>query len=142
MSEERRKILDMLSEGKINAEEAEKLLDAVEPKTAPAAGESTFRGGDGLPKYLYVRVDPKEGAGNADQVKVTVPLALVKAGMNFASLLPRDARRDVEKAMESKGFDFDLKNMKDGDMDDFLAALRELEVDIETSENTVKIYTG
>jgi len=135
MSEERRKILDMLSEGKISAEEAEKLLDAVESIAAPAAA-------DGLPKYLYVRVDPKEGSGDTDQVKVTVPLALVKAGMNFASLLPRNAREDVEKAMESKGFDFDLKNMKNGDIDALLAALRELEVDIETSENTVKIYTG
>ena len=139
MSEERRKILDMLSEGKINAEEAEKLLDAVEPE---AAGVSVHPDGNGLPKYLYIRVDPKEGARDADQVKVTVPLALVKAGMNFASLLPRDARKDVEEAMESKGFDFDLKNIKSEDMDALLAALQELEVDVETSENTVKIYTG
>ena len=139
MSEERRKILDMLSEGKINAEEAEKLLDAVEPE---ATGVSVHPDGNGLPKYLYIRVDPKEGARDADQVKVTVPLALVKAGMNFASLLPRDARKDVEEAMESKGFDFDLKNIKSEDMDALLAALQELEVDVETSENTVKIYTG
>lgn len=139
MSEERRKILDMLSEGKINAEEAEKLLDAVEPE---ATGVSVHPDGNGLPKYLYIRVDPKEGARDADQVKVTVPLALVKAGMNFASLLPRDARKDVEEAMENKGFDFDLKNIKSEDMDALLAALQELEVDVETSENTVKIYTG
>ncbi len=139
MSEERRKILDMLSKGKINAEEAEKLLDTVEPE---ATGVSVHPDSNGLPKYLYIRVDPKEGARDADQVKVTVPLALVKAGMNFASLLPRDARKDVEEAMENKGFDFDLKNIKSEDMDALLAALQELEVDVETSENTVKIYTG
>lgn len=131
MSEERRKILDMLSQGKINVEEAEKLLETVVPDRI-----------DGMPKYLYVRVEPKEGAGDADQVKVTVPLALVKAGLNFASLLPRDARKGVEQAMENKGFDFNLNSLKGEDLDALLAALQELEVDVETAENTVKIYTG
>ena len=135
MSEERRKILEMLAEGKINSEEAEKLLDAVGDMSSPAVR-------DGMPKYLYVRVEPKDGAEDVDQVKVTIPLALVKAGINFASLLPRNARKDVEEAMGSKGFDFDLKNMSGEDVDALITALQELEVDVETAENTVKIYTG
>lgn len=135
MSEERRKILEMLAGGKISSEEAEKLLDAVGDMSSPAVR-------DGMPKYLYVRVDPKDGAEKADQVKVTIPLALVKAGINFASLLPRNARKDVEEAMGSKGLDFDLKNMSGEDVDALMAALQELEVDVETVENTVKIYTG
>jgi hypothetical protein len=44
--------------------------------------------------------------------------------------------------MEDKGFDFNLKNMKAEDVDALLIALQELEVDVETSENTVKVYTG
>lgn len=135
MSEERRKILEMLAGGKISSEEAEKLLDAVGDMSSPAVR-------DGMPKYLYVRVEPKDGAEDVDQVKVTIPLALVKAGINFASLLPRNARKDVEEAMGSKGFDFDLKNMSGEDVDALITALQELEVDVETAENTVKIYTG
>jgi hypothetical protein len=134
MSEERRKILDMLAEGKVSSEEAEKLLDAI--------GSEKPGGDNSVPKYLYVRVDPKDGSKVSDQVKVTVPLALLKAGINFASLLPRDARKGVEEAMEDKGFDFNLKNMKGEDVDALLIALQELEVDVETSENTVKVYTG
>ena len=140
MSEERRKILDMLSQGKVSAEEAEKLLDAVEPET-PAGYAGTGASG-GVPKYLYIRVLPKEGAEGTDQVKVTVPIALVKAGMNFLSLLPKEARAEVEEAMGSKGFDFDLKNLSSEEIDALLTAIQELEVDVETSENTVKIYAG
>jgi hypothetical protein len=140
MSEERRKVLDMLSEGKISAEEAEKLLDAVEPEPRSGIGGSTSP--DGMPKNLFIRVLPKEGAENADQVKVTVPIALVKAGINFLSLLPNDARKGVETAMEDKGFDFDLKNLGPEEMDALLAAIQELEIDVETSDSTVRIYAG
>lgn len=139
MSEERRKILEMLADGKVSAEEAERLLDTIEPEpaiTAPAAGNGE------LPRYLYVRVEPKEGAQDADQVKVTVPLSLVRAGINFMSLLPKDARKDVESAMEKSGFDFDLDNLNGEQADALLMALKELVVDVETKENTVKVYTG
>ena len=141
MSEERRKILEMLAEGKIKADEAERLLDAIEPAAPPA--RTALAGGDGeMPQYLYVRVEPKEGAEDADQVKVTVPLSLVKAGINFMSLLPKDARQDVESAMEQSGFDFDMDKLTGEQADAFLMALKELEVDVETKENTVKIYAG
>lgn len=140
MSEERRKILEMLAAGKLTSEEAERLLDATE--TGRTEEKERPLGIDGMPQYLYVRVEPKEGAKDADQVKVTVPLALIKAGINFISLLPKEARKDVEEAMENKGIDFDFKNLKPKDMDALISALNELEVDIETSENTVKIFTG
>ncbi len=141
MSEERRKILEMLTNGKISPEEAEKLLDAVEPAPVPAAAPAAGGGGE-VPNYLYVRVEPKEGSSDADQVKVTVPLSLVKAGINFMNLLPKSARKDVESAMEQSGIDFDLDKLTGTEVDAFLMALKELEVDVETADSTIKIYTG
>ncbi len=82
----------MLSRGKINAEEAEKLLDAVELDSL-----SQKKKPEKIPRYLYVRVDPEDGSDNRDQVKVTVPLAPINACLNFASLLPQEAREEVEK---------------------------------------------
>ncbi len=142
MIEERRKILEMLADGKINADEAERLLDAVEPSKDSAATSPVGSKIDGLPEYLYVMVEPKDGAEDADQVKVTIPLSLVKAGMNFMSLLPKNARKDVESALDQSGFDFDLEKLSGAEADAFLMALKELVVDVETKENTVKIYTG
>lgn len=139
MSEERRKILEMLADGKISAGEAEKLLDAVS-----SAGDGTgLRNNEGkVPKYLYVRIEPKDGSKESDQVKITVPLALIKAGINLFSLLPKDARKDVEQAMSSKGLNFDFNSLSGEDLDELLEALKELEVNVETSENTVKIFAG
>ena len=39
MNEERKKILEMLSEGKIAAEDAERLLDKIESRPGPTARE-------------------------------------------------------------------------------------------------------
>jgi len=55
MSEERMRILNLLAEGKISAEEAEKLLAASE-KAVKAPNVKSAAG-----KYFYVQVDPKEG---------------------------------------------------------------------------------
>ena len=44
MNENRRQILEMLATGKITADEAERLLSAIEPGSAPAPGESIGRG--------------------------------------------------------------------------------------------------
>ena len=135
MSEERMKVLSMLAEGKISAEEADRLLSAVEEPAAPAAS-------DGVPRYLYVKVDPKEGGKESDQVNIRVPLALVKAGINLANLLPEEAREGVEDALGKKGVDLDLKNIKGQDLDAILIALQELQVDVDTVDTKVRIYTG
>ncbi|HVC20582.1 MAG TPA: hypothetical protein VNE16_10925 [Vicinamibacterales bacterium] len=70
MSEERRRILEMLAQGKISVADAERLLQAV--GEAPAAGEAATSaagsGGAGAsgasPKYLHVHVhkNPQSGA--------------------------------------------------------------------------------
>ena len=108
-SEKRSRILEMLTEGKVSPEEAERLLDAVEFEVPSGRDGGSWP--EDLPKYLYVRVEPKDGATDADQVKVTVSLALVKAGINFFTLLPKEAREDVQGAMSEKGVDFDLGKM-------------------------------
>jgi hypothetical protein len=86
MSEDRARILNMLADGKISAEEAERLLDALESRQASGAAASVAPSaikGDptpllnALPKYLHVKVDDTEGA----KVDVKVPLALVRSGL-------------------------------------------------------------
>ena len=54
MNDERKKVLELLSAGKISVEEAERLLAAMED---PAAGSENTK-----PKYLRVLVEPKSGA--------------------------------------------------------------------------------
>jgi hypothetical protein len=70
MNEERRKILEMLREGKISVADAERLLAAVgEPETeAPSAP-----GGKPGWKYLRVLVEPGSGSESQDKVNIGFP---------------------------------------------------------------------
>ena len=136
MNEERKKVLNMVQEGKITAEEAEKLLDRMES----GQGEETLKQ-NVLPKFLYVRVDPKQGvSGEHGRVRVRVPLSLVRAGMNIASLMPKDVHDKIDHAMHEKGMKFDLSELKPENIDQLMLALKELQVDVDSDKETVKVY--
>jgi hypothetical protein len=87
-SEERLKILRMIEEGKISAEEGAKLLAALsenrKAKSRPALrGTGASTGGMGGARWLRVRVtDTATGKAKAT---VNLPLALVDAGLNIAA---------------------------------------------------------
>ena len=60
MSEERKKVLEMLAEGKITSAEAERLLERLEPHAGEARSVHAERSRpdkSGVPKYLRVVVD-------------------------------------------------------------------------------------
>jgi len=133
MSEERKKILEMLAQGKITADDAERLLDKL------AAGESDHtsqsasaaREPDAKPKYLRVYVDSADG----DKVNIRVPLALIRTGIKLTAVLPDHA---TEKLGE-KGVD--LSKLSDLDQDELYEALRELQVDVDSEDgDTVRVF--
>ena len=86
MSEHRRQILQMLAEGKINANEAERLLAALEGASgfiSSETGSATI--GKSRPKYIRVVVDSEEKSGHEGPTKVNVrvPMQLLRAGVNW-----------------------------------------------------------
>lgn len=145
MNEERMKILGMLSEGKITAEEADKLIEAIEGAAGKPGRSFDDRippGADGIPKYLYVQVNSlnEDGSGEPETVNVKVPMALIKAGVNIASLMPEDVQGEINSAMDKKGIKFNLSDIKKENLDEFLLALRELEVNVDGENERVRIY--
>ncbi len=134
MSEERMKILTMLSDGKISAEEADKLLAVVYENKTAEESETV----EGLPRYFYVNV--KSEGEKREDVNIKVPIALVKAGVNIASLMPDDVQGEINKTMGEKGLKFNLSDIKKENLDDFIQALRELEVNVDSENERVRIY--
>jgi hypothetical protein len=134
MSEERRRILHLLSIGKLTVDEAEKLLTAFENTSKPAAPVSDVRG-----KYLYVQVEPKEGK-STERVSVKVPLALVKAGLNISKLIPIEAQEKVQASMHESGMSFDFSSISTQNMDEILEALEQMSVDVDSDESSVKVF--
>ena len=144
MAENQKRILEMLAEKKITVEEAERLL------TLTASENSEGKpGGEGsaerkIPfKYLRVEVRPgpdAEGNPQAEKVNIRVPMNLIRAGMKLTSLIPPQAADKVHDALLEKGINFDLRSLKPDDMEELIAALGELEVDVESGKEKVRVY--
>ncbi|UCE65103.1 MAG: hypothetical protein JSU85_09495 [Candidatus Zixiibacteriota bacterium] len=138
MSEERKQILKMLSEGKIDVSEAERLLDAInetreKTELAETTGEKTTL------KYLRVQVEPKE-KGKGERVDIRVPLQLIRAGAKIASFLPGEARAKIDGSLKDKGFNFGLSEINRGNVDGLLDALREMSIDVDSGVESVRIF--
>ncbi len=142
MSNERSRILNMLAEGKITAEEAEKLLDALkqetnqgpkdeeEPKTEPKPGDK--------PKYLCIVVRPKSSEG--DKVDIKIPLQIIRAGVKLKSILPESARDRINTKFIDKGIGLNINDIDSRSLEELLQSLKELSIDVEDGNETVKIY--
>jgi hypothetical protein len=90
-TEERMKILKMIEEGKISAEEGAKLLATLSESRKSARGR-TMRSSGGGSRWLRVRVtDMITGKAKAT---VNVPLGLLDAGFNIASKYAPDIAFD------------------------------------------------
>lgn len=136
MNEERRKILEMLKEGKISVDDAERLLAAVsEPETeAPSASA-------GKPqwKYLRVLVEPGPGSESQEKVNIRVPFKLMRAGLKFAALIPQAAQGKVNEALKEKGVNIDLSKITAEDLQDILSNLDDMTVEVD-GEDKVRIF--
>ena len=138
MNEERKKVLEMLADGKISADEAERLLDALENKSTETSPQTALAETlDNLPQYLFVKVDSDDG----DKVNIRVPLKLVKAGIKLKALLPREAQDKINIKLNEKGInleDFEAENLKDN-----LDALTDFEINVDEKKgDKVRIYCG
>lgn len=133
MSDSRMKILEMLSEGKITADEASSLLEKV--STSENVTDTSVEKNETdrtLPRYLRVVVDSADG----DKVNVKVPMSLIKTGIKLSALIPADAA----DAVKDQGID--LTVLRDLPTDELVEALRELEVNVDSSDgDTVRVFT-
>ena len=146
MGDDRCRILDLLAAGKITAEEAARLLDALGEK-GPAAGDAqaqtksggsrwswskpsgtaTAAGTAGIAKFLFVRVNSQKG----DNINVKIPIALLRAGLKLTSLIPPQAADQINRTMAEKGMKFDLSSFKPEDLEELIEAIREMEIDVD-----------
>jgi len=147
MNENRRQILEMLSAGKITADEAERLLAALDPAPIPVP-DFTGATSNGAPvktraKYLRVLVEADEGmTGMKGQttVNVRVPMQLLRAGVRLASLIPVQAHEQLDEALSAKGVPITLSQIKPENLEELIDHLEDLTVDVDGKDgNTTKV---
>ena len=144
MNENRRQVLDMLSEGKITVYEAERLLFLVDKESSGSQRhEPETRNPSVTPKYIRIVVQP-ESEGDSDDspnlVNIRVPMSMLRAGMQLAALIPEMAASGINQALHVKGIDIDVSRLKAQDIERLLEALQDFEVDVHTGDQRVLIY--
>ncbi len=136
--DEKKKILEMLSAGKITVAEAEQLLATVgqgegNPKADAPAGVERKN-----PKYLRIEVR-SQGENGPETVNVRVPFNLLRAGVRLAQLMPANVRGQVQEGLESSGLNLDLSKVKPEDLDQIVDQLADFQVDVD-GKDKVRIF--
>jgi hypothetical protein len=141
MNEQRRRILEMLAAGKVTADEAERLIDALEreqPEPPPTAtGRPRPR-----PKYLRVVVSSEDDAGGdgPSRVNVRVPLQLLRAGVRLTSLIPPEAIAKINAELGRSGVPIDLAQLKPQQLEELIDQLDDVVVDVDDPGAKVQVF--
>ena len=139
MSEDRRQILGLLAEGKINADEADRLIGAL-GRAAPTWSASPEPTPANRAKYLRVVVDANDPTEGHTKVNVRVPMQLLRAGVRLSSLIPPRARDEINAAMAREGIPFDINQVKPENLEEVIEHLSDLTVDVDADQAKVRVF--
>ncbi len=139
MNEQRRQILQMLADGKITADEAERLIDAVQrewPEPNAAAGSRP----KARPRYLRVMVHATDMIEGPSRVNIRVPLQLLRAGVRLTSLIPPQVLTQVNTELHRSGVAIDLTQLKPQQLEELVEHLDDISVDIDSADGKVQVF--
>ena len=132
MSEETRKVLEMLSNGKVSVQEAEQLLQAV-AGPGQSADEKKVE-----PKYFRILVNkPAREGKKAENVNIRVPMTVVRGGLRLGSLFPGMLAK--KKVQLGNGDELDLSKLTYTDLEAMIKDIGELSVDVDGGDAQVRI---
>lgn len=142
MNDNRRQILEMLAAGKITADEAERLIAALESGPAASAADpsSSTPGVTVKPRAKYIRVlveadDDLTGLKKGPTtVNVRVPMQLLRAGVRLASLIPAQAHNQLDEAFSRHGVPLTLSQIKPENLEELIDHLEDLTVDVDSRD--------
>jgi len=150
MNEHRRKVLDLLVAGKITADEADRLLAALEPDSTATSSPGDGGGfagakdvgGKTRAKYLRVLVEAdesKHGTRGPTTVNVRVPMQLLRAGVRLASLIPAQAQEQLDEALNRHGVPLTVSQIKPENLEELIDHLEDLTVDVDANDEKAKV---
>jgi len=147
-TDETRRVLDMLQEGKITVDEADRLLKALSADRPPdtAAADAAA---DGRDRVRWIRINiqkPANDGHKAKNVNIRVPIAVVKGGMRLGAIIGTFAGDKAARRMKAQGLDIDLakissdlSQMNGPEFDEFLRSLNETNIEIDDGRSQVRI---
>ena len=135
-NEDTRRILEMVSQGKLTVDDADRLLKAM-----AAAGGTTAPDGGAAPapkRWLRINIHKPadEHRPHAKDVNIRVPMGVVRGGMRLGAIIATFAGEKAVRRMKVNGIDLDLAAIN-GDLsklhgpefDAFVNALHDIDID-------------
>ena len=138
MNEQARQILQMLAEGKVTADEAERLIDALERQelASPAGAEPRAKR---RPKYLRVVLEDNSEEAPS-HINVRVPLQLLRAGVRLTSLIPPRALTQLNAKLDESGVPIDLTQLRPQDIEELVDQLDDVTVDVDDPTSKIQVF--
>ena len=156
MSEESRRVLDLLTQGKITVDEADRLLSAIGSASTGSAAAGAAAGEKEAatstapsPKYLRITITrtgswPGDGVeharrtwmwtglvgGRDREVTIRVPVALVRNGMRLGAMIPGLTGAHLQARLRERGVDVDLSKIDADTIDRLVREFGEMNIDI------------
>jgi len=148
-TDDTRRILDLLSQGKITVDEADRLIKALSADR-PAEATAADKAADGRPPVRWFRINihkpAKDDTHKPKDVNIRVPIAVVKGGMRLGAIIATFAGEKAAQRMKERGLDLDLSTingdlsrMNGAEFDTFMQSLDEMNVEIDDGKSQVRI---
>ena len=126
MSEETRKVLEMVAQGKVTVAEAEQLLAAVAAPENPDEPRKE-------PRYIRIQVtDPAKEGKRAENVNIRVPLSVIRGGLRLGAFIPSVFGRSKFKL--KNGAELDFQKLDPAHFEAMLKDLDDVLVDVDDDE--------
>ena len=140
MSDESRRVLELLAQGKITVDEADRLLKAVASAQAPA-GDASGPGTAPKPRWLRINIQKQsdDHHGEKKNVNVRVPISFVKGGMRLGALIAPFAGEKAIARLRERGYDLDLSRVDAEAIETWLKDVDDLNVHIDNGKEQVRI---
>ena len=149
-TDDTRRILDMLAQGKITVDEADQLLKALGGGPAAAAPADADPSSDARRGMRWFRITIHKPAGDPSQkakdVNIRVPIAVVRGGMRLGAIIGTFAGEKAAQRMKARGLDLDLSaisgdlsRMNGPEFDTFMKSLDDVNIEIDDGRSQVRI---
>lgn len=146
-ADDTRRILDMLAQGKVTVDEADRLLKALGGTQAPAETADADDNRSTKPSWFRINIHkPANDQREAKDVNIRVPVSVMKGGMRLGAIIGSFAGERAARRMRERGIDLDLSAIN-GDLsrlngpefEQFLKSLDDVCFEIDDGKSQVRI---
>jgi hypothetical protein len=144
MSDDTRRVLDLVAQGKITVDDAAELLSALKRSPVkddvPIKTDMVAAAAPAKPRFLRIAVHKHGREGRSDKnVNIRVPMAILRSGMRLGAIVPGFARDRMHARLRDQGMDIDLTQIDPAMIESLLADLGEVNIDVNQGEEQIRI---